>query len=331
MTLGRFRLSGADERALAEGALRGIGYRNDEARIIADHVLDAAMCGYEYSGLAKILNVFESVHFRLTRRAMKVVRETEVSLAFDGGNNVGMLALFHAAQATIKKTAAHGVALATVTDAWMSGRGQTRPRRDPHCVQLAAGGPARRHTAGARHQPDCDRGSLVARTDRTRHGHVSLHDDRGDATRTAWRVTSRRRRARPWGRADQGSNGGTTRRLAAVRRLQRFRACAHDAGAGTARRLWLGCRERLRLSVRRLPARPLWASRRIRAAGDAADRAHQGDATAARRRRNPHSVRASISLSRARTPRGPGDGPGGIRCARRPARAVRIALGLRIF
>ena len=48
---------------------------------------------------------------------------SEVSLAFDGGNDVGMLALFHAAQATIKKTAAHGVALVSVTDAWMSGRG----------------------------------------------------------------------------------------------------------------------------------------------------------------------------------------------------------------
>jgi LDH2 family malate/lactate/ureidoglycolate dehydrogenase len=123
MTLGRLRLSVADARGLAEGALRGIGYHNDEARIIADHVIDAAMCGYEYSGLAKILNVFESEHFRLPRRSMKVLRETEVSLAFDGGNNVGMLALFHAAQATIKKTAAHGIALVSVTDAWMSGRG----------------------------------------------------------------------------------------------------------------------------------------------------------------------------------------------------------------
>src|ERR1700745_1077045 len=106
MTLARLRLSVADARGLAEGALRGIGYHNDEARIIADHVIDAAMCGYEYSGLAKILNVFESEHFRLPRRSMEVLRETEVSLAFDGGNNVGMLALFHAAQATIKKTAA---------------------------------------------------------------------------------------------------------------------------------------------------------------------------------------------------------------------------------
>ena len=209
MTLGRLRLSVADARDLAEGALRGIGYHNDEARIIADHVIDAAMCGYEYSGLAKILNVFESEHFRLPRRSMKVLRETEVSLAFDGGNNVGMLALFHAAQATIKKTAAHGIALVSVTDAWMSGRGAYYVEMIAkhglvaiHCGQLAAGGPARRHTAGARHQPDCDRGSVVARADRARYGYFGLHDDRGDATRTAWRVTSRRRRARPWGRAD---------------------------------------------------------------------------------------------------------------------------------
>src|SRR5437868_3571567 len=122
MTLGRLCLSVADARDLAEGALRGIGYHHEEARIIADHVIDAAMCGYEYSGLAKILNVAESEHFQLQRRPMKVLRETEVSLAFDGGNNVGMLALFHAAQATIKKSGTHGIALVSVTDAWMSGR-----------------------------------------------------------------------------------------------------------------------------------------------------------------------------------------------------------------
>src|SRR6516164_10374383 len=115
MALGRMSLSVAEARDLAEGALRGLGYRDDEARIIADHVIDAAMCGYEYSGLAKILNVADSEHFRLPRQTMTVLRETEVSLAFDGGNNVGMLALFHAAQAAIKKAAAHGVALVTVT------------------------------------------------------------------------------------------------------------------------------------------------------------------------------------------------------------------------
>jgi L-2-hydroxycarboxylate dehydrogenase (NAD+) len=122
MPAGRVRLSVAEARDLAEGALRGIGYDEADARIIADHVIDAALCGYEYSGLAKILNIPESEHFRLPRRPMTVLRESDVSLAFDGGNNVGMLALFHAAQATIAKTAAQGIALVSVTDAWMSGR-----------------------------------------------------------------------------------------------------------------------------------------------------------------------------------------------------------------
>jgi LDH2 family malate/lactate/ureidoglycolate dehydrogenase len=118
----RINLSVADARELAEGALRGIGFDANEARIVADHVVDAALCGYEYSGLPKILNLPESQHFKLPRRPMKVLRETDVSIAFDGGNNVGMLSLFYAAEATIKKAAAHGIALVSVTDTWMSGR-----------------------------------------------------------------------------------------------------------------------------------------------------------------------------------------------------------------
>jgi LDH2 family malate/lactate/ureidoglycolate dehydrogenase len=118
----RIHLSVTDARALSEGALRGIGYDDEEARIIADHAIDAALCGYEYSGLPKILNLPESEHFRQPRRPIKVLRESEISLALDGGNNVGMLALFRAAEATIKKAAAHGMALVSMTDSWMSGR-----------------------------------------------------------------------------------------------------------------------------------------------------------------------------------------------------------------
>jgi LDH2 family malate/lactate/ureidoglycolate dehydrogenase len=53
---------------------------------------------------------------------MKALRETDVSIAFDGGNQVGMLAMYHAAEAAIRKAATHGIALVTVIDSWMSGR-----------------------------------------------------------------------------------------------------------------------------------------------------------------------------------------------------------------
>jgi len=50
----RVHLSIAEARTLSERAMRGIGYDAEEARILADHVIDAALCGYEYSGLPSI-------------------------------------------------------------------------------------------------------------------------------------------------------------------------------------------------------------------------------------------------------------------------------------
>ena len=122
MSSDRVHLSVDDARALGEGALRGIGYDAEEAWIIADHVIDAALCGYEYSGLAKLLNIPEHSRFRLPRRPMHIVHETPVSALYDGGNNVGMVAMYHAANAAIAKAAAHGIAVIGVTDSWMSGR-----------------------------------------------------------------------------------------------------------------------------------------------------------------------------------------------------------------
>ena len=122
MTPDRIRLRVEEARELAQSALRGIGYGQEDARIIADHVIDAALCGYEYSGLAKILNLPESPRFKLPRRPMSVLRETDVSIAYDGGNNVGMVALHHAAEAAIGKARGFGFAVVAVTNAWMSGR-----------------------------------------------------------------------------------------------------------------------------------------------------------------------------------------------------------------
>lgn len=122
MSSDRIRLSVAEAREHSERALRGIGYDAEEARIIADHAIDAALCGYEYSGLAKILNIPEHRRFKEPRYTMSVLRETEVSTLYDGGNNVGMLIIYHAARAAIDKAAARGIAIVGVTNSWMSGR-----------------------------------------------------------------------------------------------------------------------------------------------------------------------------------------------------------------
>jgi LDH2 family malate/lactate/ureidoglycolate dehydrogenase len=122
MSPDRIRLSVAEARDHSERALRGIGYDADEAQIIADHAIDAALCGYEYSGLAKILNIPEHRRFKRPRRPIGLLRETEVSTLYDGGNNVGMLVMYHATRAAIEKAAVRGVAIVGVTNSWMSGR-----------------------------------------------------------------------------------------------------------------------------------------------------------------------------------------------------------------
>ena len=99
----RIRLSVAEAREHAERAMRGIGYDAEEACILADHAIDAALCGYEYSGLAKLLNIPEHRRFRQLRRPMRVLRETDVSVVYDGGNNVGMLVMYRAARAAIAR------------------------------------------------------------------------------------------------------------------------------------------------------------------------------------------------------------------------------------
>ena len=72
MTETRIRLSVDAARALGERALAAIGYDAEEARIIADHAISAALCGYEYSGLAKLLTIPESPRFKQPHRPMSV-------------------------------------------------------------------------------------------------------------------------------------------------------------------------------------------------------------------------------------------------------------------
>jgi len=119
----RIHLSVADAGDLSRRALLGIGYGADEAQIITNHVLDAALCGYEYSGLPKLLNIPGDERFVAGSTPMRVVRETDVSVLFDGGNKIGMLAMYDATRAAIERAQRHGFAVVGLTNSWMSGRG----------------------------------------------------------------------------------------------------------------------------------------------------------------------------------------------------------------
>ncbi len=127
----RVQLTADEAQTLAVQSLEQIGYDAEEARIIADHVVDAALCGYEYSGLPKILNVAEHHQLTQPRRPMHAIRETSTSALFDGGNNNGMVAMYRATRVAIDKASVHGMAVVGVNNSWVSGR-------SAHYVEMAA-------------------------------------------------------------------------------------------------------------------------------------------------------------------------------------------------
>src|SRR3990172_5534548 len=127
----RVRLSASEAQTLAEQTLQKIGYDAEEARIIADHVVDAALCGYEYSGLPKILNVAEHRRLQQPRRPMRALHETPLSALFDGGNNNGMVAMYRATEIAIAKARENGFAAVGVNSSWVSGR-------SAHYVEMGA-------------------------------------------------------------------------------------------------------------------------------------------------------------------------------------------------
>src|ERR1700688_4315012 len=132
-----------EARALGEAAMRGAGFDDDDARILTDHVLDAALCGYEYSGLPKRLNVVEYSDFRLPRRPVAGGRETGATAMLDGGNTTGMVAAYRAAEATIARAEANGLAIVCLANTWMTGRSAY------YCEMIARAGLVVIHTVAA--------------------------------------------------------------------------------------------------------------------------------------------------------------------------------------
>jgi LDH2 family malate/lactate/ureidoglycolate dehydrogenase len=139
----RIHLTVDEARALGEAAMRGAGYDQDDAWALTDHVLDAALCGYEYSGLPKLLNVVDAPQFRQPRRPISVLRETAATALLDGGNVTGMVAAYRATEATIARAEANGLAIVCLANTWMTGRSAY------YCERIARAGLVVIHTVAA--------------------------------------------------------------------------------------------------------------------------------------------------------------------------------------
>lgn len=116
------RLSVAEARALIEAAMRAMAHDADEARLIADHLIDCELRGVSYGGLPRALSIVERLkRTGNRRRPIAVVHETPVSARLDGGDNLGYLVAHRATLIAIAKAKAAGLAVVGANDTWYTG------------------------------------------------------------------------------------------------------------------------------------------------------------------------------------------------------------------
>jgi LDH2 family malate/lactate/ureidoglycolate dehydrogenase len=116
------RMRVAEARALVEAAMRALGHDGDEARLIADHLIDCELRGLGYGGLPRALSIVE--RFQRTgdrRRPIAVLHESPMSARLDGGDNLGYLVAHRATRIAIAKAKAAGIAVVGANDTWYTG------------------------------------------------------------------------------------------------------------------------------------------------------------------------------------------------------------------
>jgi L-2-hydroxycarboxylate dehydrogenase (NAD+) len=116
------RLTVAEAVALGERALTRTGYSGEDAHIIVDQLVDNALCGYKFAGLPRILAIARDEKTGKARTPVKIIHETPVSVLLDGGNNVGYIAAWRAAEVAIRKARASGMASVGAYNSYYSGR-----------------------------------------------------------------------------------------------------------------------------------------------------------------------------------------------------------------
>lgn len=109
-------------RSLVESCMVEIGHTPSEAATIADHILDCELRGLPFGGLARAQSIVERIRATPGERTpIAVVRESPVSAALDGGDQVGYLVARRATEIALEKARAHGLAIVGAHNTWYTG------------------------------------------------------------------------------------------------------------------------------------------------------------------------------------------------------------------
>lgn len=116
------QLSIAEATDLAVRALTRAGMTAHAARLVADHLVDANLCGHEFSSLPRVLAIAEELRKKPPPGEIRVVREDRCSALIDGGDNVAYVVSITAIDKAVELCRKNGIAVVGANNTWFSGR-----------------------------------------------------------------------------------------------------------------------------------------------------------------------------------------------------------------
>jgi LDH2 family malate/lactate/ureidoglycolate dehydrogenase len=116
------KLSIEDATGIAVLALTHAGMTADSACIVADHLVDANLCGHEFSSLPRVLAIADELSRKSPPSEIRVTRETPCSAVVDGGDNIAYVVSLAAIDKAIEICRRSGVAVVAANNTWFSGR-----------------------------------------------------------------------------------------------------------------------------------------------------------------------------------------------------------------
>ena len=116
------RMTIEQARAMVERAMQAIGYDSDEARTIADHLIDCELRGVTYGGLARAVSIAErTMRTGVSQAPIRIVKETAVSASLDGADHIGYVVAHRATTIGIDKALRSGIAIVGANNTWYTG------------------------------------------------------------------------------------------------------------------------------------------------------------------------------------------------------------------